>query len=223
MLFNSMHILIFTVLAALATTTVNAHFEVTRPPPRGAVQQTQKQFCGGFPNPSNPRTPLSTFNASLDVTLYWNGAIDVFLGFGPNATVFPYKLGTQTPALQGESYTIPLDFSSVPKELLVEGAVGTIQAVCHFSPTVDLFQCNDVVVDKEGVRMVSAGLPATAAAAAAGVKTTTAAVTTFAGAAATATTTTTTTKTSGSSAMMGGVGVVVGGVVACFTAMAMFI
>ncbi|KAJ3110498.1 hypothetical protein HDU96_006523 [Phlyctochytrium bullatum] len=81
------------------------------------------------------------------VAAYWDGNVEVFLGFGNNPTEFPYKLGEQPVAKAGEAYTIPLDFSQVPSNLLTPGVNMTLQTICHFSisPKIDLFQCADLI------------------------------------------------------------------------------
>ncbi|KAJ3099351.1 hypothetical protein HDU96_010730 [Phlyctochytrium bullatum] len=139
----------------LATSSVSAHYELTRPLPRGVDQAQQKNGpCGGFPNPQASRVELSSLGGSVDVQLYWDGGIEVFLGIGENPTTFPYKLGERIPVKGGEKYTIPIDYSKVPG--LTVGAKVTIQTICHFSPTVDLYQCADVTVDRAALPEVPA-------------------------------------------------------------------
>ncbi|KAI8845460.1 hypothetical protein BC829DRAFT_434908 [Chytridium lagenaria] len=126
----------------------NAHFELTRPAPRGVSQALQRNGpCGGFNAVQTSRVAISSLGGSIDVQLYWDGAIEVFLGFGDNPSTFPYKLGERPGVKGGNKYTIPVEFSSVPSSILQNGAKATIQVICHFSPTIDLYQCADATID----------------------------------------------------------------------------
>ncbi|KAI8799771.1 hypothetical protein BJ742DRAFT_875077 [Cladochytrium replicatum] len=136
---------------ALFVGSANAFYELTRPVPRGLDGNQQKYGpCGGFNSTQANRVSLSSLNGTIDVQLYWDGNVEIFLGFGENLTVFPYKLGQKLNATRGTKYEIPLNYSALPFDLIKLNANVTLQTVCHFSPTVDLFQCADLRVDVEG-------------------------------------------------------------------------
>ena len=88
--------------------------------------------------------PISALNNSIELAFYWDGDIDVLLGLGQNATKFPFKIGGLKGAKMGQTYTVPIDLSSVKG--WEQGDPATIQAVCH-QPGFDIYQCVDVVQD----------------------------------------------------------------------------
>nr|KAJ3418120.1 L-ascorbate peroxidase 3 [Polyrhizophydium stewartii] len=136
-------------LLALAAASVQAHYELIRPVPRGVDGTVQRQSpCGGFPNVQAVRAKFSEQKNSIDVQLYWDGNVEVFMAVGDNPVTFPTKIGEQPNAKAGTLYTIPIDVSKVPG--LTKGSLITLQTICHFSATVDLYQCADMVYDVDG-------------------------------------------------------------------------
>ncbi|KAJ3208110.1 L-ascorbate peroxidase 1, cytosolic [Dinochytrium kinnereticum] len=143
----------YAVLAALIgalAVNVNAHYELTRPTPRGVDLVLQRNGpCGGYDTVQSPRLYSESLGGSIEVQLYWDGNVEVFIGFGDNPTTFPHKIGEQPNAKQGELYTIPIDLSKIPSSLMTANATATLQTVCHFSPTIDLFQCADLLIGRD--------------------------------------------------------------------------
>ncbi|KAI8845459.1 heme peroxidase [Chytridium lagenaria] len=138
---------VLAILFSTLVSTVSAHYELTRPIPRGvSIDQQRIGPCGGFEQVQARRIYSDTLQGSVEVQLYWDGNVEVFLGFGSNPTSFPYKLGEQPNAQMNTKYTIQLDFSGVPASDLQPGRNATLQTVCHFSPTIDLYQCADMII-----------------------------------------------------------------------------
>ncbi|KAI8812428.1 hypothetical protein BJ742DRAFT_794174 [Cladochytrium replicatum] len=147
--------LVVLILAAILAP-ASAHYELTRPVPRGVDANRQKNPpCGGFNTTQTNRISLSSLKGTIDVQLYWEGNVEIFLGFGENLTVFPYKLGEKLNATMGTKYEIPLNYSAIPVDLVQLNSSATLQTVCHFSPTIDLYQCADLRIDVEGEEILS--------------------------------------------------------------------
>ncbi|KAI8823909.1 hypothetical protein BJ741DRAFT_633883 [Chytriomyces cf. hyalinus JEL632] len=134
-----------TLIAAVSS--VSAHLEMLTPLPRNVGTMPDQQIgpCANAPTPAN-RVPFSTLQNNIVLAFYWDGSNDIFLGFGSNPTTFPYKIGALPNAKMGETYTVPLDLTSVPAELLTSGGEATIQVVCH-QPKFDIYQCADVTLE----------------------------------------------------------------------------
>ena len=122
----------------------SAHFQMARPEPRTVgTMDTQGVFpCAGDPNPSPIRIPYGNLNNSIELAFFWDGDNEIFMGLGENATKFPFKIGQLKGAKMGQSYTVPLDLSSVKG--WTDGVPATIQVICH-QPDFDIYQCVDVV------------------------------------------------------------------------------
>ncbi|KAJ3228642.1 hypothetical protein HDU81_006012 [Chytriomyces hyalinus] len=136
-------ILLLTTLIA----SVSAHLEMLTPLPRNVGTMPDQQIgpCANAPTPAN-RVPFSTLQNNIVLAFYWDGSNDIYLGFGANPTMFPYKIGALPNAKMGETYTVALDLTSVPAELLASGGEATIQVVCH-QPKFDIYQCADVTLE----------------------------------------------------------------------------
>nr|KAJ3418804.1 hypothetical protein HK105_007828 [Polyrhizophydium stewartii] len=142
-------------LLALAAASVQAHYELIRPVPRGVDGTLQRQSpCGGFPNVQAVRAKFSEQKNTIDVQLYWDGNVEVFMAVGDNPVTFPTKIGEQFNGTAGTFYRIPIDVSKVPG--LAKGRLITLQTICHFSPTIDLYQCADMVYDQPGYAQTDA-------------------------------------------------------------------
>ncbi|KAJ3228641.1 hypothetical protein HDU81_006011 [Chytriomyces hyalinus] len=144
---KTMHATTLFVAALAAASTVTAHFELVAPPSRliGTMMTQKVGPCGTANTPSTVRTDFATLDNSIGLVFYWDGDNDVFIGFGENPTEFPYKVGG-IKSVGGETYKVPLDFSSVPKDVLAKGGPATIQVVCHQPKEVNLYQCGDVTI-----------------------------------------------------------------------------
>ncbi|KAI9346136.1 hypothetical protein BDR26DRAFT_893125 [Obelidium mucronatum] len=140
------------VFLALAASSAFAHLEMLVPLPRNVGEMSgpndQRNFPCAGPNlaPVNRVAFSSLKDSSIVLTFYWDGSNDVYLGFGDNPQTFPYKVGALANAKSGETYTVKLDLSSVPSNLLTQDAKFTVQVVCH-QPTFDIYQCADFTND----------------------------------------------------------------------------
>ncbi|KAI8823908.1 hypothetical protein BJ741DRAFT_633882 [Chytriomyces cf. hyalinus JEL632] len=147
-----MHATTLFIAALAAVSTVTAHFELVAPPSRliGSMMTQKVGPCGTANTPSTVRTDFATLDNSIGLVFYWDGDNDVYIGFGENPTEFPYKVGG-IKSVGGETYKVPLDFSSVPKDVLAKGGPATIQVVCHQPKEVNLYQCGDVTIAPSAV------------------------------------------------------------------------
>ncbi|KAJ3014750.1 UNVERIFIED_CONTAM: hypothetical protein HDU68_000148 [Siphonaria sp. JEL0065] len=136
----------------LAATMVSAHFEMLSPIPRNVGDMMGPNSQSIFPCAGPNKAPVSRVNwtslkdSSIVLTFYWDGSNDIYLGFGENPQAFPYKIGALANAQSGQTYTVPLDLSSVPANLLTQDAKFTVQVVCH-QPKEDIYQCADFTND----------------------------------------------------------------------------
>ena len=124
---------------------VAAHFDMVRPIPRvvGTMADQKIGPCAGKNSPAN-RIAFSALNNSIDLTFYWDGSNDVYIGLGDNPTTFPIHIGELKNAKMGNDYTVRLDVSKIPA--VTKPTNATIQVVCH-QPKFDIYQCSDVVLE----------------------------------------------------------------------------
>ncbi|KAI8814945.1 hypothetical protein BJ742DRAFT_671267 [Cladochytrium replicatum] len=149
-------VLLVVAILALSVGSANAHYELTRPVPRGVDANRQKNPpCGGFNTTQTNRVSLSSLSMFSIHLTKTHGNVEIFLGFGENLTVFPYKLGEKLNATMGTKYEIPLNYSAIPVDLVQLNSSATLQTVCHFSPTIDLYQCADLRIDVEGEEILT--------------------------------------------------------------------
>ncbi|KAJ3014752.1 UNVERIFIED_CONTAM: hypothetical protein HDU68_000150 [Siphonaria sp. JEL0065] len=155
----------------LAATSALAHFEMLSPIPRNVGDMMGPNSQSIFPCAGPNKAPVSRVNwtslkdSSIVLTFYWDGSNDIYLGFGENPQAFPYKIGALANAQSGQTYTVPLDLSSVPANLLTQDAKFTVQVVCH-QPKEDIYQCADInydVAPPAKPTTTSAAAPATTA------------------------------------------------------------
>ncbi|KAJ3060948.1 hypothetical protein HDU98_003123 [Podochytrium sp. JEL0797] len=140
-----------TLLLALAST-VFADFEMLSPYPRNKGTMAQQKIfpCSGpLTAPGDKRWNYASINDTIVLAFYWDGDNDIYLGTGENPQEFPYKIGALNGAKSGQTYSVPLDLSGVPADVLAFGAKLTIQAVCH-QPGFDIYQCADVIYNVKG-------------------------------------------------------------------------
>ncbi|KAJ3011638.1 UNVERIFIED_CONTAM: hypothetical protein HDU68_001597, partial [Siphonaria sp. JEL0065] len=128
------------------------YFEMLFPIPRNVGDMMGPNSQSIFPCAGPNKAPVSRVNwtslkdSSIVLTFYWDGSNDIYLGFGENPQAFPYKIGALANAQSGQTYTVPLDLSSVPANLLTQDAKFTVQVVCHQLKE-DIYQCADFTND----------------------------------------------------------------------------
>ncbi|KAH6588483.1 hypothetical protein BASA50_010709 [Batrachochytrium salamandrivorans] len=131
---------IFTLVAAPAA----AHFELTKPAPRGFNELIMdKAPCGGFDTPLKKRVcfgPKSVLSIAMADT---GASMTVKLGSGSNPRSFPFLMSNYRFTKEG-NYNLPAKFANLPKTF-TNNSLATIQLALN-SEHGTLYQCADVTI-----------------------------------------------------------------------------